>query len=288
MDRFSKMHPSLHFVFFVCLFVLIVAVSNPVYAVASLAFGACYDVILRKNKALKGLGFVLTIIGIVSIFNMLFAHYGVDVLFRINDTEFTLQALIYGVYQGLLLGSFVVWFGIFSRLMDSQKVAYLFRFSPKLALIFSMVLGFIPRFTKKLNDIRDAQAGLNGGKNADGKKAKLKQGISILSALVTYSLESSIITSDSMNARGYNPRAVVVKQYKASLGDFVLMVLALAVSAFVIVMKIEGRISFVFEPVTYFESFDVLSFVAFCVLCFAPIFVDLMEGILWKLSASKT
>lgn len=287
MDRFSKMHPVFHFVFFVCVFVIIVALYNPFFTVASLICGVAYDVIKRNKKALGSLCFVLTIIGVVSIFNMLFAHYGVDVLFTVGDTEFTLQALLYGLYQGTMLGSFIIWFGIFSRTLDSEKVLYLFRFAPKIALIFSMVLGFIPRFTKKLEDIRDAQLGLNGGKGAKTKGDKLKQGIFNLSALVSYSLEGSIITSNSMAARGYNPKATVSGRYKYKAIDVVFLLLSLGVTSFVIIQKATGKISFVFEPRTYSQAFDVLSFVLFCIMCLVPIITNLMEGILWKLSKSK-
>lgn len=287
MDRFSKTHPTFQFVFFVCVFVLIVSVYNPVFAGTSLLCGVLYDFILRRKEAFKSLGFVLAIILVVSLFNMLFAHYGVDVLFTIKGVEFTFQALFYGVYQGVMLGAFLVWFGLFSRIVDSEKVIYLFRFAPKLALLFSMVLGFIPRFTKKLKDIEDAQLGLNP-KEYQTKKERFKQGISNLSALVTYSFESSVITSNSMEARGYSPKAVRPSRYKMKAVDVVLIVATLGLSAYVIYSKVSEKTSFVFEPKTYFESFDVLAVILFTVLCLAPVIIDLVEGIKWKLSAQKT
>lgn len=286
MDRFSKTHPIFQFVFFVCVFVLIVSVYNPVFAGASLLCGVLYDFVLRKKEAFKSLGFVLAIVFVVSLFNMLFAHYGVDVLFKIGNTEFTFQALFYGLYQGVMLASFLIWFGLFSRIVDSEKVTYLFRFSPKLALLFSMVLGFIPRFSRKLKEIEDAQLGLNP-KKYQTKKERFKQGLSNLSALITYSFESSIVTSNSMEARGYNPRAVKPSRYKIKLTDIVLIMLALGISLYVIYSKLSEKTSFVFEPKTYFESFDVLAVILFCVLCLTPIIIDLVEGIKWKLSAVK-
>lgn len=286
MDRFSKTHPTFQFVFFVCVFVLIVSVYNPVFAGTSLLCGVLYDFILRRKETFKSLGFVLAIILVVSLFNMLFAHYGVDVLFTIKGVEFTFQSLFYGVYQGVMLGAFLVWFGLFSRIVDSEKVIYLFRFAPKLALLFSMVLGFIPRFTKKLNDIEDAQLGLNP-KEYQTKKERFKQGVSNLSALVTYSFESSVITSNSMEARGYSPKAVRPSRYKMKAVDVVLIVATLGLSAYVIYSKVSEKTSFVFEPKTYFESFDVLAVILFTVLCLAPVIIDLVEGIKWKLSAQK-
>lgn len=286
MNRFCKTHPVFQFVFFVCVFTLTVSVYNPVFAGTSLFCGVLYDLITRKKQALKSLWFVLAIILVVSIFNMLFAHYGEDVLFKISDTEFTLQALIFGAYQGVMLSSFFIWFSLMSKVIDSEKVIYLFRFSPKLALLFSMVLGFIPRFTKKLDDISDAQLGLNP-REYQTKKERFSQGISNLSALVTYSFESSIITADSMESRGYNPKAVRVSRYKIKLFDVFMVVSSFGISVYIIFAKLNHKISFIFEPKTYFESFDILAFILFFVLCLAPTIIDIVEGIRWKLSAVK-
>lgn len=286
MDRFSKTHPVFQFVFFVLVFFLTVLVYNPIFASVSLVGGAVYDITLRRKEALKSFSFVLAIIGVVSLFNFIFAHYGNDVLFTINNTEFTLQALIYGVYQGIMLGAVLIWFGIFSRTFDSEKVIYLFRFAPKIALLFSMVLGFIPRFTKKLEDIREAQLGLNP-KEYQTKKERLSQGVSNLSALVSYALESSIITADSMSSRGYNPKAVRLSRYKLKTIDFLLLVVEIVIMAYVLYAKIGDRIAFVFEPITYFKSFDVLAFVLFCILVLLPVIINFVEGVLWKLSTVK-
>lgn len=287
MDRFSKMHPVLGFTFFICAFLLSVSLSNPVFVLPALVFGVIYEFILRGREAVSCLKLTLAIIFVVSLFNFIFAHYGVTLLFQIKDTRFTFEALFYGIYQGAMLSAMLIWFGIFSRNIDSEKVIYVFRFAPKCALIFSMVLGFIPRFNAKLEDIRNACLGLNGGRRASSKKERFKHGINDLSALITYSLESSIITSDSMQARGYNPHAVRYSRYKMTAGDIILTAFTLFVFIYVMYAKISGRITFVMNPEIYSKTFDVSAMVLYCALFFLPTAVDLFEEIRWKISALK-
>ena len=287
MDRFSKMHPVLEFTFFICVFLLSVSLSNPVFVLPALVFGVIYEFILRGREAFSCLKLTLAIIFVVSLFNFIFAHYGVTLLFQIKDTRFTFEALFYGIYQGTMLSATLIWFGIFSRNIDSEKVIYVFRFAPKCALIFSMVLGFIPRFNAKLEDIRNARLGLNGGRRASSKKERFKNGINDLSALITYSLESSIITSDSMQARGYNPHAVRYSRYKMTAGDIILTAFTLFVFIYVMYAKISGRITFVMNPEIYLKTFDISAMVLYCALFFLPTAVDLFEEIKWKISALK-
>ena len=287
MDRFSRMHPVLEFTFFICAFLLSVSLSNPIFVLPALVLGIVYDFMLRGREAFSVFKLTLAIVFVVSLFNFIFAHYGVTLLFQIKDTRFTFEALFYGIYQGVMLSAMLIWFGIFSGNVDSEKVIYIFRFAPKCALIFSMVLGFIPRFRTKLDDIRSARLGLCGGKRVDGKKARLKDGINDLSALVTYSLESSIITSDSMQARGYNPHAVRYSRYKMTAGDIILTAFTLFVFIYVMYAKISGRITFIMNPEIYSKTFDISAMVLYCMLFFLPIAVDLFEEIRWKISALK-
>lgn len=288
MDRFSKLHPLMQFLFFVVIMVITLTVQNPVFSVISLLSSALYLAMLRGKKALQSLKLVALILITVSLFNMLFAHYGEDVLFKIKDVEFTLEALFYGFNQGMVLSSVILWFSAFSRVIDSERVIYLFRFAPKTALLFSMVLGFIPRFTNKLDDIKDAQLALCGGERPKGVKAKMKNALDTLSVLISYSLESSIITADSMEARGYNPRAVRYSRYKYTVSDIVLICLISAFGVYTFIQIIMKHNLFIFEPKIYVESLDIASVIAFAMLCLIPVVVDLIEEILWKLSSVRS
>lgn len=287
MDRFSKLHPLMHLLFFAFTFIFVLSINNPVFSAVSLVCAVLYGIKIRGREILSVIKLVLSILIIVSLFNMLFVHYGDNTLFSIKNTDFTLEALFYGFNQGMVLSSVIVWFGAFSRLSDSERVIYLFRLVPKCALIFSMVLGFIPRFTKKLNDIRDAKLALNGGKRPQGIKNKFRSSLDNFSALITYSLESSIITADSMEARGYNPKAIRAGRYRIVSGDVILIVLILCLSAVIIAEKVIGNIVFEFEPAIQCVKLSAAAVICFAVFEMLPLFVDFVEDLLWKKSVVK-
>jgi len=287
MNRFSKLHPVTHLVFYAFSLVFVFVVSNPFFAVASLIGAFLYNAAICKKRIFGNIKLTAFIIVSVSLFNMLFAHYGNDVLFRIAHTDFTLEALIYGAYQGVVFACVMLWFTALSYNSDGDRVMYLFSFAPKLSLMFSMILGFIPRFNKKLAEIRDAQRGLNGAETPGRIKEKYKSALNNLSALISYSLESSIITADSMSARGYKAGRLSFKRYKLCAQDIVLISIITVLFVFVCYSKAVGNISFIFEPVVRIRSFSVSAFSAFLIIEMIPFFVEMWEEALWKLSSVK-
>ncbi len=247
--------------------------SNPFISFIAFACALIYNLTESGRKGLKSLAFSLAVVAAVSAFNMLFAHYG-------EDADVC-------IVEGMMIASSVVWFTAMGVCLNSEKIIYLFRFAPKSALVFSMVLGFIPRFIRKLEDIRNAQIALRGGEQPNGVKEKASVALNNFSALVSYSLESSIITADSMNARGYNPKAVRSGRYKYSYSDIVLLALMFALAGEVLIQKTTGNLSFVFEPKVYYEQLSVPALVAFALFELIPTALNLTENIKWKISSVK-
>ena len=286
MDRFSKLHPSVQLMFFLFSFVSVIIANNPFVSAISLMSALIYELVSNRKKIISTLKFNLLIVVFIAIFNFIFVHYGNTVLFNINSIKFTFEALLFGVNQGVVVGAFITWFAIFSRVMDSERVVYVLRFAPKLALMFSMVLGAIPRLSKKLDAIREARLGL-GNNDDNNKKSMLKNGISDLSALVTYSLEGSIITANSMEARGFNPKKIRVGRFKPTIFDAVLLIVIIILSAVVISQIITNNLSFIFQPVVRIKSFSIVGIICFAVLELLPTIIELVEDVLWKLSNAK-
>ena len=286
MRAFSKLHPITKSAFFICAFVLTLAGANPLISAISLCSVLLYIAVGTGRAFFASLRFALIAVIAVALFNMLFAHYGETVLFRVKETEFTLQALLYGVHQGLVLSSVMLWFRTLSYNQNSAETAYLLRFAPHTALLFSMVLGFIPRFNVKLAEIRDAQAGLRAREDMT-KKQRFNTALQNLSALITYSLESSIITADSMTAKGFNSRAVSPSRYKMTARNIALTAIILFCFAYVIYAKIARRLVFVFEPETYFKTVDPIAVCLTCILLLLPAAVEIWEVLLWKRANSK-
>ncbi|MBQ8980584.1 MAG: hypothetical protein IJ077_03125 [Eubacterium sp.] len=286
MKAFSKLHPITKSAFFICAFVLTLAGANPLISAISLCSALLYIAVSTRRAFFASMRFAVIAVLVVALFNMLFAHYGTTVLFTVKDTEFTLQALLYGVHQGLVLSSVMLWFRVLSYCQNSAETAYLLRFSPHTALLFSMVLGFIPRFNTKLAEIRDAQAGLCATDDMT-KKQRFNTALQNLSALITYSLESSIITADSMTAKGFNSRAVSPSRYKITARDVVLTIIILVCFVYLLYAKIAHRLVFIFEPETYFKTIDPVAICLTCVLLLLPSAAEIWEVLLWKRATLK-
>ncbi len=286
MDSFNKLNPITKSAFFICAFVLTLAGANPLISAISLCCVLLYIAISSGKAFFASLRFAFVAVFVVALFNFVFAHYGATVLFSIKETEFTLQSLIYGVHQGLILSSVMLWFRVLSYCQNSAETAYLLRFAPRTALLCSMVLGFLPRFNTKLAEIRDAQAGLCPA-HEQTKKQRFNVALQNLSALITYSLESSIITADSMTAKGFNSRAVSPSRYRMTARDTVLLCLIIICSAYVFYAKVAHRLVFIFEPETYFKSMDMPAIILFCILMLLPAAVEIREVLLWKRATSK-
>ncbi len=287
MSRFEKLHPLYQLVFFLVSLIIPICAGNPFFSTASLVGALAYSFVRNGAKAFKTLACSVLVIIAVGVFNMLFAHYGQDDLFMLGDIHFTFQALFFGLNQGVILSSVFIWFTFFGRILDSERIIYLFRFAPKIALTFSIVLGFIPRFLKKLGDIKTARLALSGGEREVSLKGRFKEAVSDFSALVSYALEAGIITADSMSSRNYNPRAVSPKRFHFTKSDIVLIILNLASFLYIILVKLNGDISFIFEPETYSKRLSIPALAVFILLELSVSFIDLKENYRWKKSRVK-
>ena len=138
-----------------------------------------------------------------TLINPLVSHRGATVLFVMNHNPVTLEALCYGAAAGAMIAGTLYWFRSFSTIMTSDKLLYLFgALSPKLSLILSMTLRYVPLFGKQVQKTRQAQQALGLYKD-DNIVDRFRGGLRIFSVMVTWALENGIITADSMTARGY-------------------------------------------------------------------------------------
>lgn len=191
---------------FVCLMScagIAVFTLNPVIIILSVIGAAGLWFVRMGTDNMKSHLLGAAMLVVLPLLNMLVSHKGATVFIVINDNPVTLESLVYGVFSTMMLVSVLYWFRSFSQIMTSDKILYLLgRVSPKLALVLSMTLRFIPHFSRQAKKIDNAQKvmGLYKEDNiVDSAKGKLR----VFSVLVTWGLENGITTADSMTARGY-------------------------------------------------------------------------------------
>ena len=66
-----------------------------------------------------------------------------------------------------------------------------------------MTFRFVPKFKEQVQEVSNAQKSMGRDSSEGSVFARVKNSIRILSAVITWSLENAIDTSDSMKSRGY-------------------------------------------------------------------------------------
>ncbi len=179
---------------------------HPICLAISLISGMCYAISLHGKKQVKfGLAYLLPMMLIAALVNPAFNHQGITILAYLpTGNPLTLESIVYGLAAAVMLGAVVTWFSCYSAVMTSDKFVYLFgRMIPALSLVLSMTLRFVPKCKGQLQVVREAQQSIGRDATKGNLIHRLKMGITILSIMVTWSLENAIETADSMKSRGY-------------------------------------------------------------------------------------
>lgn len=292
MKRTETLHPVNLLIYFVGVLVLTMFTMNPVLVCISFLGAICFFGTLNGFlKLAKSLLCALPIFLVLAATNPIFVHDGETVLFFLNDNPFTLEALLYGGFFSLMLIAVYYWFASMNRLMTSDVTVYLFgRIIPKLSLVFSMAVGFVPRFKRYYREINSAQKtmGYYSGKSYSDR---IKNKFRVFSALVTVSLESSVDTADNMRAKGYGLKGrTSYSIFRWGAGDGTVLALTLALAVFSFVCIATGVSVFEYYPRMSGINLSPVStvmYIAVAALMFLFTALEVKETMLWRYLRSK-
>lgn len=285
MNTFKNLHP----ITLICYFLSILTISmlsfNPVFVISGL-FGAILYLLMINNKtSIKTFAGYLFLFIIIAITNPLFSHNGATPLFFINDSRITLEALLYGVFLSTMIIEVMLWFRCFNLTFDNEKLMYFFgKTFPKLGLIISMALHYIPDLISEYKSILSVQKTF-GGKKGIGIYIKS------FSAVITQSLENSIEKSNSMSARGYGKaKRTYYSNFKFTKYDLLYLVITVVLFIMSVTSIILNTAYFNFYPTIEMNSITLtsaLSYIAFLLLSLLPFVFQVKEEIKWKYLVSK-
>lgn len=291
MKPLNDANPAAVFVYFLCTLLAVSFSMNPVMLLISLAGAVSLLCFLPQNESAKThlLFFLLFII--MAAVNPLFNHNGATVLFIMNNNPVTLEALIYGGCASLMIVTVLYWLRVFTKIMTADKLLCLFgSVSPKLALLFSMTVRYVPLFSRQKKKVRLAQKGL-GLAEDESIPGKIRASARIFSIMVTWGLENGIITADSMTSRGYGTaRRTFYSRYRFTGRDAVFLAAVLLLFAVAICVSALGLIDFAFYPHFLTPAISVpgaAAFISYGILAFLPSFIQAKENIKWKYLQSK-
>ena len=292
LKSFATIHPAVLMVYFLSEIVISMFSTNPIILGVGLVGGLLFFLMIQDVKVfLKDFTFYIPMFLLITIINPLFSHNGVTPLFFMNGNPVTMEAIIYGMDIALMLMAVIYWCKCYSLIMTTDKFLYLFgKAIPKLSLVLSMALRFIPLFKEKLHEIRNVQSSI-GLYDRKGFVNKITSELKGLSALITWSLENSVETASSMKARGYGLKGRThFSMYKFRSRDLIYLLTIVIFFGIVIVGMAMGVTDFSFYPEISNFNFgisQIIVYISFTLLSFIPFVSEVWEVIVWKYSVSK-
>jgi energy-coupling factor transport system permease protein len=271
-----------NFLFFVGVIGTGVVIGHPAYLLAGIVAGVIYYLLLNGAKGMKMILGLLPLYIFLTAINPLLNTYGATPLFYLLGRPYALEALLYG---GTVAGMFVamlIWFGCYNKVLTSDKFTSLFgNLIPSISLLLVMVLRMAPNFIRKAQQITGARKSIGKGTQ------KLQEGMTVLGALTSWTLEGSVITGDSMRARGYgSAKRSSFVIYRMTVLDRLLVVIMAALMAFTILAASLGQMSAIFTPALDIApvSWGVIPYTAYLLI---PVALHIKEAISWHISRSR-
>lgn len=287
---FEKLHPALCFAFFALAIGMAALVQHPFYLAASLLSAVCLNISMSGMKAIKRFVGLIPIWMILSAINPLLNTLGEHILFSYLGRNYTLEALCYGMVLSGMFVTMIEWFSIYNAVMTEDKFNYLFAaLAPSLAQLLITVLRMIPNLMRKAKQISSARKCIGIG---DGvAKNKLSEGMANISALTSWALEGSVVTSDSMNSRGYGTgKRSNYHHYHFGKLEIIVSGFLLALLLIALLSILNGNATAEYTPIMQIESVsgrNLFGGIAYLLFLFTPAILNWKEEIEWSISRSK-
>ena len=294
MNEFKNYHPIVNFTYFVFAIGLSCFLMHPVSLAISLICGFIYSVMLKGKKAVRhNLIYMLPMMIAMALINPAFNHEGMTILTYLpSGNPLTLESILYGFAAAAMITSVICHFSCYNEIMTSDKFIYLFgKVIPSLSLIISMTLRFVPRFTAQLKVVTNARRCMGRDVSQGSLIKRAKNGIAILSVMITWALENAIETADSMKARGYgHPGRTAFSIFTFDKRDRKALITILITGLYVIIGRLTGGMYIRYFPDVRLNSislFEISLHLAYMLLFITPIIIELWEVRKWKLLRSK-
>lgn len=276
---FEQLHPMTNLVYFLAVILVFAIAMNPILQGIAYLSAFLYLCDIRGKEGAKG-GLTVCLAALFPIIiNPLFSHEGMTILFYFkNGNPLTLESIYFGMGMGLLLIAMLVWFQIVNATMTTDKWVQLFGIGlPAFGLLLAMVFRLVPRLDRQRRMIKQCNP--------------LESPYTRLSMLVTWGLEHSVDTADSMAARGYGSRKRSrFLIYPVRWQDRIFLCLTLLLAGVVAGVIISGRMCFYYYPLLLLKTegiLGVMGYAAYGLLCLLPVLFNGKESLKWRYLQSK-
>lgn len=294
-DVFSSYHPAVNFLYFGLVLFFTMCFLHPACLLLSLAAALRYAVCLNGRRAVRrSLRYLLPAALLAALINPAFNHQGATILTYLpSGNPLTLESIVYGLAAAALLSAVVTWFSCYTAVMTSDKFVYLFgRVIPALSLVLSMALRFVPRFQVQARAVSQAKRCVGRDVSDGSLLQRLRNGVTILSILLTWCLENALETADSMKSRGYGlPGRTAFSIYRLDDRDQAALWWLGALGGYILSMWGAGGFACRYFPTFRLaprDGWSLSGLLAFGLLCLTPVIIDRREDRQWTRLRSMT
>ncbi len=291
MDTFRRRHPLVPLTLLLSVLLLVMFAQTPTLTVSAFLGAVLFLCVTKTKLSVKTVLCYLLLWVLVAVTNPLFSTGGATPIVFVNGRPYTKEALLYGIHLGAMLIAVLLWFRCDRLLVPEENRFYLFGgIAPKLALLITTVLRFVPLLRRRAGEMRAAQTAVGVYDDPDWIH-RTKSSMTTMSALTTWSLEHAIDAGAAMKARGYGlPGRTTYRTCRFRAMDGVCITVILALTAVTVVALATGRLDISYYPNILTAPADTLSrcgVTAYAVLCLLPFLTSVKEAIRWSFYRSK-
>ena len=290
---FEKCHPAVNFIYFTTVIAGMIVFQHPIFLLISFVCAFIYSIKRNRWRALVFNTALIPCVAAYAYYYSSYNHFGVTVLQQnMIGNNMTLESLVYGFVSGFVIAGVLIWFSCVYSVFTTDKVLYLFgKVSPRLSLFLAITLRMVPRVKKEAKKINMAQCGIGRGVNQGNVFRRLCNSVRVLSMLITWTIDSLTVASESMRSRGSALRGrKAFSIYRFDNRDRAYVVGNFACLTVILMAVLLRQTDILYDPriiMTPITSMSYLFYTGYAAFCLMPLCLELWTQYrFWK--ARKT
>ena len=289
MNEFANYHPSVIFTYFLSALLISCAYINPASVFITFFASFSYCAVLKGKRTLYR-NFVLMplLLCAMGLINPAFNHRGITILAYLpSGNPLTAESIYFGFIAAGMALSVMLYFSCFNEIMTSDKIIYIFgKIVPSLSLVFSMTLTIVPKLHQRIKAVSRSQKCIGRSPSDGGILKRIKNGLAILSIMITWSMENAVETADSMKSRGFGTaKRTAFSIYYFTKRDKKALLVICVLTIYVIFGGRMGVFNFTCFPyvtMAKISLYGVSVYAAELLLLLTPIIIEITELEKWK------
>lgn len=202
---FESYHPTMNFLYFVGILLFSICFNQPIFLTIGYFCAFIYSIKLNGKRAVFFNFLLIPSIVAYGLFYAGYNHFGITPLsVNVIGNQITLESLVYGLVLAIKIATIFMWFSCIFTIFSSDKIIYLVGgIMPKMSLMISIMLRTVPAICAYTKKVALARKSIGKGLNQGNILRRIRNLVSIISIVITWTMERFLVVSESMKSRGY-------------------------------------------------------------------------------------